>query len=155
VFNPRILIAILNIYRGHYNFFEMRPYEAPLKSDIEYDERKPSRPRGLRYPGTNEIIPSIKKPRRVPVERTPAMRHGMDAFIVREEVVKEKPKAPTVAEDVLVEVDGRAPAPPPPPEPAKAPAVKTRKVIYPPDIRRVLYRPWLYMGTSVGKKLDQ
>ena len=109
VFNPRILIAILNIYRVHYNFFEMRPYEAPLKSDIEHDERKPSRPRGLRYPGTDEIIPSIKKTRRVPVERTPAMRHGMDAFIVREEVVKEKPKAPTVAEDVLVEVDGRAP----------------------------------------------
>jgi hypothetical protein len=29
VFNPRVLIAILNIFRVHYNFFEMRPTSRP------------------------------------------------------------------------------------------------------------------------------
>ena len=155
VFNPRILIAILNIYRVHYNFFEMRPYESYLKPKDERENSEPRRPRGLRYPGTDEIIPSIKKPRRVTVQRTPAMRHYMDAFIVREEAVKERPKAPAAAEEAFVEAERATEAPIPSSEPQKAPTAKTRKVIYPPDIHRVLYRPWLYMGTPVGKKLDR
>ena len=85
------------------------------------------------------------------------MRHGMDAFIVREEKIKAKPTTPKKAtkDDPLIEVEATdAPAQPPAEAPPK-PAVKTRKVICPPDIHRVLYRPWLYMGTPAGKKLDR
>jgi hypothetical protein len=159
VFNPRVLIAIVNIFRIHYNFFEMRTYESELKPEEDHQNSPARRPRGLRYPGTNEIIPSIKKPRRVPVERTPAMRHGMDAFIIRKEEIKTKPKTTktktkTVKDDPLIESEGNA-AVQLPAEAASKPVVKTRKVIYPPDIHRVLYRPWLYMGTPVGTKLDE
>lgn len=122
IFNPKVLIAILNIYRIHYNFFEPRPYVAPTNTETESKvERR--RPQTLRYPGTEELIAVMPVVKRTPIKRTPAMRHGMDAFI--KEKVEDK-KTGKVSENLR-----------------------------PPDIHRVLYRPWLYASTPVGKKLDR
>ena len=57
-------------------------------------------------------------------------------------------------DDPLIEVEGTTATQLTTEAPSK-PVVKTRKVVYPPDIHRVLYRPWLYKGTPVGKKLDR
>lgn len=113
-FNPKVLIQLLNIFRVHYNFFELRPYASP---DDEIDDliAPPKRVRrNLRIPGTNEIIELPEKKRRVRAKRTPAQRRGIDAG--------------TVAKD------GKD---------------------MPPDIYRVLYRPWLLMGTKFGARLDR
>ena len=32
-YNPRVLIALMNIWRVHYNFFDWRPYRAPLEAE--------------------------------------------------------------------------------------------------------------------------
>lgn len=102
IYNPKTLISLLNIFRVHYNFFEPREYstiesrgvdeeeaeEEGLDDDLtggEAGEIDPFRfsGRGLRYPGTNEIVPMPPSPRSRQIKKTPAMRHGIDAFIQR------------------------------------------------------------------------
>jgi hypothetical protein len=83
VFNPRTLIALLNIFRVHYNFFEARPYASPYDDAGSSDVAAKASPRLLRIPGTTDTVALAPRRRRTPELRTPAMRHGMDAFVRR------------------------------------------------------------------------
>jgi hypothetical protein len=67
MFNPRVLVAILNIFRIQYNFFEPRTYVAP------YD---PSTAQ-VRIPGRDQRVTVYKRRRHKPRRLTPAMRHGI------------------------------------------------------------------------------
>lgn len=114
IFNPRTLIALLNIYRIHYNFFEPRPYACPYEEiDALIDPPKLTA-RALRIPGTDEFVDLPPRARRSRTRMTPAMRHGMDAFTKRKDGTQD-----------------------------------------PPDIYRMLYRPWLYMGTKLGARFER
>lgn len=116
VFNPRTLISLLNIYRVAFNFLEPRPYASPYEDSWFLEEEDlTERPiRTLRYPGSDITVEVPKKARRAIVKKTPAMRHGVDAYRRRK--------------------DGTAAVP---------------------NLRRLIYRPWLYAGTKVGAKLDR
>lgn len=83
IFNPKTLISLLNIFRVHYNFFEARPYASPFDGDDNPALAVRLTPRSLRMPGTNERIELKPRARRTPDRKTPAMRHGMDAFVRR------------------------------------------------------------------------
>ncbi len=56
IFNPRTLISILNIFRGHCNFFEPRQYTCPHDETDDLIDPADLSTRGLRYPGTQEMI---------------------------------------------------------------------------------------------------
>ena len=114
IFNPRTLIALLNIYRVHYNFFEPRPYTCPYEEIDDLVDPPKLTARALRIPGTDEFVDLPPRARRSRARMTPAMRHGMDAFTKRK--------------------DG---------------------TLEPPDIYRMLYRPWLYMGTKLGARFER
>lgn len=114
IFNPRTLIALLKIYRIHYNFFEPRPYACPYEEIDDLIDPPKLTPRALRIPGTDEFVDLAPRARRSRARMTPAMRHGMDAYTKRKDGTQD-----------------------------------------PPDIYRVLYRPWLYMGTKLGAKFER
>ncbi len=84
VFNPRVLISLLNIFRVHYNFFELRPYATPYE-DISTALQTPVKkvPRALRIPGTDEWIDLAPKASKTQERKTPAMRHGLNAHTRR------------------------------------------------------------------------
>jgi hypothetical protein len=77
-YNPRVLIAILNIYRVYYNFFELRTYVSPINKhdETEYVQRGTT---SIAMPGSDERITVPKRRRLAPVKRTPAMRAGIQA----------------------------------------------------------------------------
>ena len=75
-FNPRVLIALLNIFRVHYNWFEARQYVAPWTESAELETVSPSFST-TRIPGSTKTIVVEKRRSRKPVHRTPAMRHGI------------------------------------------------------------------------------
>ena len=84
IFNPRTLIALLNIFRVSYNYFELRTYSSPFDQSPGAGADTPKvTPRALRIPGTDERIEIAPTARRTPERRTPAMRHGIDAFVRR------------------------------------------------------------------------
>lgn len=114
IFNPRTLIALLNIYRVHYNFFEPRPYACPYEEIDDLIDPPKLTPRALRKPGTDEFVDLPPRARHLRACMTPAMRHGMDAFTKRKDGTED-----------------------------------------PPDIYRMLYRPWLYMGTKLGARFER
>ena len=114
IFNPRTLIALLNIYRVHYNFFEPRPYACPYEAIDDLVDPPKLTSRALRIPGTEEFVDLPPRARRPRPRMTPAMRHGMDAFTKRKDGTQD-----------------------------------------PPDIYRMLYRPWLYMGTKLGARFER
>lgn len=114
IFNPRTLIALLNIYRVHYNFFEPRPYACPYEEIDDLIDPPKLTPRALRIPGTKEFVELPPRARRSRPRMTPAMRPGMEAFTKRKDGTQD-----------------------------------------PPDIYRMLYRPWLYMGTKLGARFER
>lgn len=75
-FNPRVLIALLNIFRVHYNWFEARQYVAPWTETEELEDVPPAFST-TRIPGSTKTIVIEKRRSRKPVYRTPAMRHGL------------------------------------------------------------------------------
>ena len=84
VFNPAVLVAMLNIYRVYYNWFETRQYVGAGSAgkgtaDIEMGLSS------VRVPGSLEVVQVPKRRSPTPVMRTPAMRLGADI---------EKDKAP-------------------------------------------------------------
>lgn len=84
IFNPRTLIALLNIFRVSYNYFELRTYSSPFEEVSNDSLKRPKvMPRGLRIPGTNQRIELAPTARSTPERKTPAMRHGIDAFVRR------------------------------------------------------------------------
>lgn len=75
-YNPRVLIAVLNIFRIHYNWFEPRQYVSPINKHDEtaYVEEGTT---SLRVPGKQTRLVVPKRRRLAPLERTPAMRAGI------------------------------------------------------------------------------
>lgn len=74
-FNPAVLIAILNIYRVHYNWFEPRQYVgagSAASATTEVAQGLSS----IKVPGSKEIVQVPKRRASAPVMRTPAMRLG-------------------------------------------------------------------------------
>jgi hypothetical protein len=90
VYNPRVLVALLNIYRVYYNWFDNRPYVSGLSPETSTTIPKPGISK-RRVPGTGEIIKVKRKRKKVPVRRTPAMRLG-----IQEVKEGEKPKPPSL-----------------------------------------------------------
>lgn len=82
VYNPRTLISLLNIFRVHYNFFEPRPYVSLWNADEAVEDAR-AETKELRYPGTREVIAVMPARKARAVRKTPAMRHGMEAFVRR------------------------------------------------------------------------
>lgn len=77
VFNPAVLVAMLNIYRVYYNWFEPRQYVGPgsAGSGTKSVEMGLS---SVRVPGSSEVVQVPKRRTTNPVMRTPAMRLGAD-----------------------------------------------------------------------------
>lgn len=78
VFNPAVLMAFLNIYRVHYNWFEPRQYKGPgasAGSEAPVEEGMSA----IRVPGSDETIEVPKRATTSPVMLTPAMRLGADS----------------------------------------------------------------------------
>jgi hypothetical protein len=75
-FNPRILIAVLNIYRVYYNFFELRQYVSPLNKH-EATDYAPAGTKSIKVPGSETLIEVPQERRLTPILRTPAMRAGI------------------------------------------------------------------------------
>jgi len=72
-FSPRVLIAVLNIYRVYYNWFEARQYVSPSNGG----QSRTAAADGLssiHVPGSNEVIQVQKRRQEAPVLRTHA--HG-------------------------------------------------------------------------------
>ena len=75
-FSPRVLVAILNIFRIYFNWFEARPYITGTTEGRDLVEVAPSTT-FERVPGSAEVIAVEKRRKTRPVLRTPAMRHGI------------------------------------------------------------------------------
>ncbi|EEX08999.1 conserved hypothetical protein [Ruegeria lacuscaerulensis ITI-1157] len=76
-FNPAVLIALLNIYRIHYNWFEPRQYTGNTATKSDTKDVKPGTS-SIRIPGTNDTIGVPKQRQKAPIMRTPAQRLGAD-----------------------------------------------------------------------------
>jgi hypothetical protein len=88
--HPRVLIAILNIFRIHYNFFELRTYVAPWNVEQELKDADPAT-FSVRIPGADERVPVYKRRSRKPRRTSPAIRHGTQ--VAR----REDPRPPRLA----------------------------------------------------------
>lgn len=89
LFNPAVLVALLNIYRVYYNWFEPRQYTGGGAGKSNTNE-VPAGTSSVRVPGTDQTIKVPKRREKAPILRTPAMRLGLDR--VRDE--KKSQKAP-------------------------------------------------------------
>ncbi|EKE45715.1 hypothetical protein OCGS_0134 [Oceaniovalibus guishaninsula JLT2003] len=90
-YNPRVLIALMNIWRVHYNFFDWRPYRTPLEADASTAEgpatgaaedgagpaENGEQLRRLTVPGTDKVIFVPKRRANKVARTTPAMRMGV------------------------------------------------------------------------------
>lgn len=82
-FNPKVLSALLNIYRVAYDYLEPKTYASPYEPEsLLKGEEEPVEPpmRKVRYPGSGEVVEGTAKVRQVIIRKTSAMRHGIDAF---------------------------------------------------------------------------
>lgn len=77
IFDPRTLIALLNIFRVHYNFFGARPCASPFGKTGGAEDPPKVIPPALRIPGTNEQINLAPRARAQPRAKDPgeAARH--------------------------------------------------------------------------------
>ncbi len=136
-YSPRVLIALLNIWRVHYNFFDWRPFNPPtttdgiLEEELDRDDdaaMEPGPTRSLAVPGTDQRI-SVPQRRSVPKDRsTPAMRLGV--------------------------VSPSRPRPRPEGEERNKPDRRQDDRPFLPDLSRILYQPWLFHGTPMWAKLQ-
>ncbi len=151
-YNPRVLIALMNIWRVHYNFFDWRPYRLPLNEETERVEAaaeegspKPAedheqRLRRIPVPGTATAILVPKRRANRVVRTTPAMRMGVHQ--------PPQPKRSAERPDQLGEAQD-----------AGEPKPRTRDQRRDdrpnlPDLSRILYQPWLFHGTPMWAKLQ-
>lgn len=89
-YNPKVLIALLNIYRVYYNFFEPRQYVSPLNKHLATSPVAPGSV-SLRVPGSESKIKVSKRRHLAPRKETPAMRLGITPVPKDPEIA---PKAP-------------------------------------------------------------
>lgn len=83
IFNPVMLISIINIFRINYNFSEPRVYTPPYEEIDDFTKAGKLIPRALRILGTDEFVELPPRARRSPQQRMPTMRHGMGARKLR------------------------------------------------------------------------
>ena len=77
LFNPAVLVALLNIYRVHYNWFEPRQYTAGSNSKAN-TKGVASGTSSIRLPGSDRVVKVPKRRAVAPVLSTPASRLGVD-----------------------------------------------------------------------------
>lgn len=75
-YNPRVLIAVLNIYRIYYNWFDPRSYVSELNENDNTEAVSPGTT-AKRVPGSSDPISIPKQRKRVSIKETPAMRLGL------------------------------------------------------------------------------
>ena len=75
-FNPKVLIALLNIYRVYDIWFQDRPCASTWRGRPENAPVSRSTTKA-RVPGTGRVVEIEKRRARTPVKRTPAMRLGI------------------------------------------------------------------------------
>jgi hypothetical protein len=173
-YNPRVLIAMLNIWRIYYNFFDWRAYASPdedentasEKDEVASSDKDKSKiadddarvMRRLKVPGTNETI-DVPLRRKTRVRRTtPAMRMGVHSA---------QYTAPSSARSDG-ETEGSANSAHDPDE-ARQEALQAGEGLEPigkkkdrrrddrprlPNLSRILYQPWLFHGTPMWAKLQ-
>jgi len=77
MFNPAVLVAILNIYRVYFNWFEPRQYVSGA-SGSKGKENVSEGHVSIRVPGTKEYLKKKKRRNSAPILSTPAVRLGAD-----------------------------------------------------------------------------
>lgn len=77
MFNPAVLVAILNIYRVWFNWFEPRQYVSG-SGGSKGTEAVSAGISSIRVPGTNEVVKIEKRRKIAPILSTPAIRLGAD-----------------------------------------------------------------------------
>lgn len=75
-YNLRVLIAVLNIYRIYYNWFDPRSYVSELDEN-DATQAVPPGTVAKCFPGSSDRITIPKQRKRVSIKRTPAMRLGL------------------------------------------------------------------------------
>ena len=173
-YNPRVLIAMLNIWRIYYNFFDWRTYASPDEDErTAQEEDQPATPgkaegemnsrparavRHLKVPGTNETI-EVPLRRKTRVRRTtPAMRMGVHSAqystpsSVRSDEEIEGSADPNrdpdeVQQEILQAGEGLEPV-----DKKKDRRRDDRPRL--PNLSRILYQPWLFHGTPMWGKLQ-
>ena len=154
-YSPRVLIALMNIWRVHCNFFDWRTYQSPADPDdvSEADDLSASaKPRmgQLEVPGTNQKI-LVPLRRATQAKRTtPAMRRGVQ----KSAATRKRPY-----DETSPKVAAKTPQDEPTPKvDASSSKVKTDRRRddrpYIPDLSRSLYQPWLFHGTPMWAKLQ-
>jgi hypothetical protein len=154
-YNPRVLIALMKIWRVHYNFFDWRPYRLHLDAEAAPQEEtetiaKDSDPessenvekfRRIAVPGTDKAILVPKRRTTKVVRTTPAMRMGVH------QPWKPKDSEPEmdIAEEDAVE-ENEAP-------PKKRDRGRDDRP-HLPDLSKILYQPWLFYRTPRWRKLQ-
>jgi hypothetical protein len=78
LFNPAVFMAVLNIYKVYFNWFEARQYVGPCTGSSRSMEVEKGSSH-VRIPGTGETVEIPKRRAPAPVMQTPAMRLGADA----------------------------------------------------------------------------
>jgi hypothetical protein len=153
-YNPRVLIALMNIWRVHYNFFDWRPYRQPLEEEASSPDGAASgageenadaaengeQLRRLAVPGTDKAIFVPKRRTNRVIRTTPAMRMGVHQL--------SKPKDSEQEAGSTKEAEA--------PGGARQKKQDRRRDDRPhlPDLARILYQPWLFHGTPMWAKLQ-
>lgn len=173
-YNPRVLIAMLNIWRIYYNFFDWRTYASPDEDErTAQEEDQPATPendegeinngtaravRRLKVPGTNKTI-EVPLRRKTRIRRTtPAMRMGVhsaqysDPQSVRSDEqnrgsAEPKREPDEVQQEILQAGEGLEPV-----DKKKDRRRDDRPRL--PNLSRILYQPWLFHGTPMWGKLQ-
>lgn len=151
-YNPRVLIAMMNIWRAHYNFFDWRSHKLPFEAEtenaegaevegsLEATENEQQPMRRIPIPGTDEKILVPKRRDNRIIRTTPAIRMGVHMPTQATKAAKQ-PEHEQYAEDTG-EAEGK---------------MRDRRRDdrpYLPDLSRILYQPWLFHGTPMWAKLQ-
>lgn len=81
-YNPTVLEALMNIFRIHYNWFEIRQYTGNTATRSGTMSVKAGMS-SIRVPGTNETILRPKIRETAPAQRAPTQRSGVDPQVKR------------------------------------------------------------------------
>lgn len=153
-YNPRVLIALMNIWRVHYNFFDWRPYKTPQDEEASPPAGSTTGPgeqaaasaendenlRRLAVPGTEKVIFVPKRRASKVVRTTPAMRMG----------VHQPPPTKRSGQEMNTAKKAEASS-------GNSRNKRDRRRDdrpHLPDLARILYQPWLFHGTPMWAKLQ-
>lgn len=165
-YNPRVLIAMLNIWRIYYNFFDWREYSSPDEEECESDTTGKAgadnvvgtvKTRNQKVPGKETSISLPVKPKTRTRRTTPAMRMGVhtaqyskngrgQAKIGTAAAVAGDTNFQELAEPIL-ETNK---------DTASKKKLDRRRDDRPllPNLAKILYQPWIFHGTPMWAKLQ-